>query len=307
MEAVDGHHSLFFCRGRAVGESRGGLSGFGGRRGRLPSALERLARCLGEPVRGKANRNYGACRLSGSGCGRALEREPGDRTDFHRNTVPACRPLRRGWVRSPRDFAASRSASSLSIPTSRTRWRPFRTSPACKNSFSRLQGRRQQGRGLPGGHADSRVFRSRWDRHRPLFGADRRPVRRGLRARQSEAARSRRGDCRHRGGTRVRVAATRPVGCRISRLNRRSPQGNVTYAGQISRILQAHCVECHRAGEAAPLALTSYAEAAAWAETIREVIDEGRMPPWREPGSRKVPQRRAAFRRRSTTRARLDR
>jgi thiol-disulfide isomerase/thioredoxin/mono/diheme cytochrome c family protein len=82
-------------------------------------------------------------------------------------------------------------------------------------------------------------------------------------------------------GREVRVPLTRSVGCRIGRVNRRAPHGDVTYANQISRIFRANCVECHRAGEVAPFALTSYADAAAWAETIREVIDEGRMPPWR--------------------------
>ena len=81
-------------------------------------------------------------------------------------------------------------------------------------------------------------------------------------------------------GRDVRTPLTRSVGCRISRVNRRAPKGDVTYANQISRIFRANCVECHRAGEVAPFALTSYADATAWAETIREVIDEGRMPPW---------------------------
>jgi hypothetical protein len=39
-------------------------------------------------------------------------------------------------------------------------------------------------------------------------------------------------------------------------------------------------VECHRAGEIAPFALTNYAEVAGWADTIVEVIEDGRMPPW---------------------------
>ena len=79
----------------------------------------------------------------------------------------------------------------------------------------------------------------------------------------------------------VRVPMTQSIGCRIGRVNRRTPTGNVTYANQISRIFQANCVSCHRPGEVAPFGLTSYGEAAAWAETIRDVIDEGRMPPWR--------------------------
>jgi thiol-disulfide isomerase/thioredoxin/mono/diheme cytochrome c family protein len=82
-------------------------------------------------------------------------------------------------------------------------------------------------------------------------------------------------------GGAVRVPATAAIGCRIGRINRRPPTGNVTYANQIARVLEANCVTCHRAGEVAPFALTSYSDAAAWSETIGEVIDQGRMPPWR--------------------------
>jgi len=81
-------------------------------------------------------------------------------------------------------------------------------------------------------------------------------------------------------GREVRVAATESIGCRIGRVNRRPPQGDITYANQIARIFQKNCVECHRPGEVAPFALTSYQDAIAWSETIREVIDQGRMPPW---------------------------
>ena len=40
------------------------------------------------------------------------------------------------------------------------------------------------------------------------------------------------------------------------------------------------CVACHRPGEIAPFALTTYKQAAGWAETIAEVVGDGRMPPW---------------------------
>lgn len=81
-------------------------------------------------------------------------------------------------------------------------------------------------------------------------------------------------------GRAVRVAATEAVGCRIGRLNRNSPKGDVTYSNQISRILQAHCVSCHRPGEIAPFPMTSYKEVVGWAETMRDAIDDQRMPPW---------------------------
>ncbi|HEY4307851.1 MAG TPA: redoxin domain-containing protein [Pirellulales bacterium] len=77
---------------------------------------------------------------------------------------------------------------------------------------------------------------------------------------------------------------TRPVvkaaGCFIGRVSKKPPHGDVTYTNQIARILQNRCVECHRTDEVAPFSLTSYEEVAAWAETIREVVQQGRMPPW---------------------------
>jgi mono/diheme cytochrome c family protein len=54
----------------------------------------------------------------------------------------------------------------------------------------------------------------------------------------------------------------------------------VTYYRDVAAILHRHCVSCHRPGEVGPFALTSYAAASSWSETIREVLEEGRMPPW---------------------------
>jgi peroxiredoxin len=68
-------------------------------------------------------------------------------------------------------------------------------------------------------------------------------------------------------------------GCLIGRV-KHQPHGDVTYSNQIARILQKRCQECHRAGEVAPFAMDSYDEIVGWAETIREVVNEGRMPPW---------------------------
>jgi peroxiredoxin len=71
------------------------------------------------------------------------------------------------------------------------------------------------------------------------------------------------------------------VGCFIGRVAEKAvAKTDVTYSNQIARIMQARCVECHRAGEVAPFTLLSYEDVSAWAETIREVVDEGRMPPW---------------------------
>jgi peroxiredoxin/mono/diheme cytochrome c family protein len=81
-------------------------------------------------------------------------------------------------------------------------------------------------------------------------------------------------------GLPVSQAVTPATGCFVGRVSKKPPQGDVTYSNQISRLLNQRCVSCHRPGEIAPFPLTSYEEAAGWADTIREVVDEGRMPPW---------------------------
>jgi peroxiredoxin len=70
------------------------------------------------------------------------------------------------------------------------------------------------------------------------------------------------------------------VGCHIGRVPRATPRGQVTYHCHIRPLLEKRCLECHRAGEVAPFALTEYRDVAAWSTMIREVVEEGRMPPW---------------------------
>lgn len=78
----------------------------------------------------------------------------------------------------------------------------------------------------------------------------------------------------------VSVPLTDAVGCHIGRVPQRQADGAVTYSNQIARLLQRRCVECHREGEIAPFPLTDYAEVVGWAETMQEVVHQGRMPPW---------------------------
>lgn len=78
----------------------------------------------------------------------------------------------------------------------------------------------------------------------------------------------------------VPIAETEPVGCHIGRVLEPQADAQVTYANQISRILQQNCVSCHRAGEIGPFALTDYDEVVGWAQMIDEVVQQRRMPPW---------------------------
>jgi peroxiredoxin/mono/diheme cytochrome c family protein len=81
-------------------------------------------------------------------------------------------------------------------------------------------------------------------------------------------------------GKPVSVAKTKVDGCRIGRVAEPKANGPVTYAKHVSRILQMNCQECHRPGQIGPMSLLNFKDAVAWSDTIREVIDEGRMPPW---------------------------
>jgi peroxiredoxin/mono/diheme cytochrome c family protein len=81
-------------------------------------------------------------------------------------------------------------------------------------------------------------------------------------------------------GKPVAVPQTQAPGCYIGKVTKPKDPGTVTYARDVSRILQKNCQECHRPGQIGPMALTTYDDAAAWSETIREVLQDGRMPPW---------------------------
>jgi peroxiredoxin/mono/diheme cytochrome c family protein len=56
--------------------------------------------------------------------------------------------------------------------------------------------------------------------------------------------------------------------------------GAVTYASEVSRIIQNRCQSCHRPGAVGPFSLLTYDEARKHSAMIREVVDERRMPPW---------------------------
>jgi mono/diheme cytochrome c family protein len=81
-------------------------------------------------------------------------------------------------------------------------------------------------------------------------------------------------------GREVSCPVAKADGCFIGRATKTAPHGDITYSKQVARIFQNRCVECHRPGEVAPFSMTSYDEVVGWAETIREVVDQGRMPPW---------------------------
>ncbi|MBX7074598.1 MAG: redoxin domain-containing protein [Pirellulales bacterium] len=81
-------------------------------------------------------------------------------------------------------------------------------------------------------------------------------------------------------GKEVAAPYREATGCLIGRMREPDAKSAVTYSNQIARILQNRCVECHRQGQIAPFALTSYDEVVGWADMMAEVVRDGRMPPW---------------------------
>ncbi len=81
-------------------------------------------------------------------------------------------------------------------------------------------------------------------------------------------------------GHAVRVPVTEPKGCHIGRVREVNHDSQVTYSNQISRLFNERCVKCHREGQIAPFAMTSYDDVSGWGEMIAEVIRDQRMPPW---------------------------
>jgi mono/diheme cytochrome c family protein len=53
-----------------------------------------------------------------------------------------------------------------------------------------------------------------------------------------------------------------------------------TYSADVAHIMEEKCVSCHRPDGGAPVSFTSYRKVMNYAPMIREVIDDGRMPPW---------------------------
>ncbi len=52
------------------------------------------------------------------------------------------------------------------------------------------------------------------------------------------------------------------------------------YNRDVFPLLRDNCGRCHVGGGAAPMSLMTYKEAVPWAESIREELTAGRMPPW---------------------------
>ncbi len=81
-------------------------------------------------------------------------------------------------------------------------------------------------------------------------------------------------------GNKVSQPVTLAQGCHIGRVKQATGENEVTYTKHVAKILNENCVAWHRSGQIGPFPLTNYDEVAGWAEMIREVVSEQRMPPW---------------------------
>ncbi len=76
------------------------------------------------------------------------------------------------------------------------------------------------------------------------------------------------------------IEATDAPGCELAIKKLESSTTNVTYHGRVSRLMNRHCVKCHRDGGVGPFPLDSFDDVVSHSPMIREVIDRGVMPPW---------------------------
>jgi len=77
------------------------------------------------------------------------------------------------------------------------------------------------------------------------------------------------------------IAATTAPGCALDTPKQAvAVKTDITYHQHISRILQTHCVECHRDTGVGPFSLTSYEDVIENASMIRKQVERGAMPPW---------------------------
>lgn len=82
-------------------------------------------------------------------------------------------------------------------------------------------------------------------------------------------------------GRRPIVEATFAPGCLLDSASpTETTATQVTYYEHVSRIMQRNCVSCHREEGAGPFPLDSFEEVVAHAPMIKQVVEQGIMPPW---------------------------
>ena len=82
-------------------------------------------------------------------------------------------------------------------------------------------------------------------------------------------------------GREVAVAETPVDGCRIAfPVESAPPENPPTWSADVAPLVKRLCQDCHRTGGESPFPLETLADVAERADTVVEVVREGRMPPW---------------------------
>ncbi len=85
----------------------------------------------------------------------------------------------------------------------------------------------------------------------------------------------------HTLGWSIALAAALLVTLRVRTVDAHKPvTSKYDYNRDVFPLLRDNCGRCHVEGGAAPMSLMTYKEAVPWAESIREELTSGRMPPW---------------------------
>ena len=77
-------------------------------------------------------------------------------------------------------------------------------------------------------------------------------------------------------GQPVTVSRTKPNGCPITY----NPPQTTSYSTDIAPLLQGKCIRCHSPGNIAPWAMTNYAIVRSYAQSTKQKVLAGEMPPW---------------------------
>ncbi|HEV7404289.1 MAG TPA: redoxin domain-containing protein [Chthoniobacteraceae bacterium] len=82
-------------------------------------------------------------------------------------------------------------------------------------------------------------------------------------------------------GRKVSIAAVSAPGCELeTAVAEGKATTSITYHGEVERILQQNCAECHHEGGIGPFSLETLGGVRERARTIKRVVEQGIMPPW---------------------------
>jgi len=81
-------------------------------------------------------------------------------------------------------------------------------------------------------------------------------------------------------GRDIKLPEVQADGCPLNRETPQPTAGDWTWFKHIEPIVRESCVDCHRPGQIGPMTLNSYEDVVDHAESVVEVIQQRRMPPW---------------------------